>query len=68
MENVFTEDYRKMDNLHEIIDVFLEETGKSEEHAVHTLFHIANPKNAKSKYLHARNQLTCLTYCKERLE
>ena len=68
VENVFTEDCREMDNLHEIMDVLLEATGKSEEHTAQTLSYIANPKNEKSKNLHARCQLMHLNYCKERSE
>ena len=42
-ESVFMEDYREIDDLHEIIGALLEATGKSEEHAVQTSSHIANP-------------------------
>ena len=68
VENVFTEDCREMHNLHESMDMLLEATGKSEEHAAQTLSHVANPKNPKSKDLHARCHLMHLNYCKERCE
>ena len=57
-----------MENLHEIIEVVLEATGKCEECASQTLSHIDNPKNSKLKYLQSRYQLTCLNYFKERSE
>ena len=47
VEKVFAEDCREMGNLHEIIDVLLEATGKSEERAAQTLSRTANPKNLK---------------------
>ena len=68
VETVCTEDSREMDNLHEIMDVLLEATGKSEECTAQTSSHIANPKNPKSKDLCARCQLMHLNYCKERSE
>ena len=57
-----------MDNLHEMMDVVLEDDGRTEEHTAQTLSHVANPKNTKSKDLCARHQLTCLNYCKESSE
>ena len=68
VENVFKEGYREMDNLHEIMGVLLEATSKSEEYTMQTLSYIANPKNNKSKNLHARYELICVNYCKESKE
>ena len=68
VENAFAEDCREMCDLHEIMDVLLEDTGKNEECAAQTLSCTANPKNPKSKDLHDMCQLMHLNYCKERCE
>ena len=49
VENVFTEDYREMVNLREIMGVLLEATRKSEECTAQTLSCVANHKNPKIK-------------------
>ena len=49
VENVLTDDFREMDNLREKMDVVLEATRKSQEHAVQMLSHIANPKTLNQK-------------------
>ena len=65
VENLLTEDCRKIDDLHEIMEAVLEETRKSDEHTVQMTSLIASPEKTNSKDFGARSQMACLNYRKE---